>query len=250
MKRITRVSKNRGKRIREYLKSILRAFILLLTNVIELLVYLVKTIIKFVYRLVFKFDSVVAKLFMKLPRPTKAIIIYALVSIFVLDLTGFIQNKKIFTFEKVNNINLAYVEPKEEPKQEEVVEVKTCNYDETSCKIYSKAKDLGMSEQQILISIAISKWETGNYTSSAFKEKNNVGGMMCSNGLINYNSLDEGIEKFLINLKDNYFGIGLDTIEKIQPKYCPIGAKNDPNGLNKYWLDGVTAKYNELKGGK
>lgn len=250
MKRITRVSKNRSKRIKEYLKTILRTFILLLTNVVELLVYLIKLTIKFVYRLVFAFDSVVAKLFMKLPRPTKAVIIYALVLIFLLDLTGIIQNKKIFTFEKINNVKVAYVEPKETEAKEAIEDVKSCEYDETSCKIYSKAQEIDMNEEQILISIAISKWETGNYTSTAFVNKHNVGGMMCSNGLIEYSSLDEGIEKFLTNLKNNYFDIGLDTIEKIQPKYCPIGAKNDPNGLNKYWLNGVTTKYNELKGGK
>ena len=52
----------------------------------------------------------------------------------------------------------------------------------------------------------------------------------------------------LNNLKYNYFDIGLDTLEKIQPKYCPIGAANDPTGLNKYWLSGTQKKYNELIG--
>lgn len=254
MKRITRISKNRSKRIKEYLKSILRAFLSILRDLSELLVYLIVLTIKFAYRLVFKFDSIVAKIFMKLPRPTKAIIIYVLILTFVLDFTGIIQDKKIFSIKKVDNVKLAYVEPKQEERQEETIkEVKqelTCNYDEISCKIYNKAKEIGMNEEQTLISIAISRWETGNYTSKAFKEKNNVGGMMCSSELINYSSLDEGIEKFLINLKNNYFDIGLDTIEKIQKKYCPIGAKNDPNGLNKHWLGGVTNLYNELKGGE
>ena len=62
-----------------------------------------------------------------------------------------------------------------------------------------------------------------------------------------YNSLDEGIEKFLINLKNNYFDIGLTTLEKIQPKYCPIGAKNDPTGLNKHWLNGTNKMLEELR---
>lgn len=109
-------------------------------------------------------------------------------------------------------------------------------------------KEIGLSEEQILISIAISKHETGNYTSYAFKELNNVGGMMCNSGLRSYDSLDDGIEAYLNNLKYNYFDIGLDTLEKIQPKYCPIGAANDPTGLNKYWLSGTQKKYNELIG--
>ena len=109
-------------------------------------------------------------------------------------------------------------------------------------------KEIGLSEEQILISIAISKHETGNYTSYAFKKLNNVGGMMCNSGLRSYDSLDDGIEAYLNNLKYNYFDIGLDTLEKIQPKYCPIGAANDPTGLNKYWLSGTQKKYNELIG--
>ena len=72
--------------------------------------------------------------------------------------------------------------------------------------------------------------------------------MMCNSGLITYNSLDEGIEAFLINLKNNYFDIGLDTLDKIQKKYCPIGAKNDPTGLNKNWLNGVNKMYEEFGG--
>lgn len=45
-------------------------------------------------------------------------------------------------------------------------------------------------------------------------------------------------------LQNNYFGKGLDTIEKIGAKYCPVGADNDPNGLNQYWVPGVTRIYN------
>ena len=187
---------------------------------------------------------------MKLPRATKAVIIYALILTFILNLAETINNNIFFTTKEFKNAKLTYIEPKQEEqsetKQEEIVEEVKCNFDEVSCKIYNKAEEIGMNEQQILISIAISKWETAKYTSKAFKEKNNVGGMMCSTGLINYSSLDEGIEKFLVNLKNNYFDIGLDTIEKIQKKYCPIGAENDPNGLNQYWLGGVTNLYNEM----
>ena len=70
---------------------------------------------------------------------------------------------------------------------------------------------------------------------------------MCDSGLITYNSLEEGIVAFLSNLKYNYFDIGLDTLEKIQPKYYLIGAENDPNNLNVNWLGGAKKMYNELK---
>lgn len=247
MKKVTRMSKNKNKRIRIYLTSILRAFLSLLRNVLELLVYLTVLILKFAYKLLFKFDSMVAKMFMKMPRLERAILIWVLIINVTMNIyqTFNIPQPKIV--KKQDTETVAIVMPKQEEKQEEVIEKEnTCKFDEISCMIYNKANQLGMSEREAIISIAISRWETGNYTSKAFKEKNNVGGMMCSKGLIEYSSLDEGITKFLINLKNNYFAIGLDTIDKIQKKYCPVGAKNDPNGLNKHWLNGVTNLYNEM----
>ena len=249
MKRITRVRKNRNKRIRQYLISILRAFLSILRDLIELLVYLIVLTIKFAYKLVFKFDGVMAKLFMKLPRLQRAILIWLLVinvGMSIYD-TFNIPQPKIIKKQDTETVAIVMPVHEEETKQEEVVEKENiCNFDKVSCIIYNKANELGMSEREAIISIAIARWETGNYTSSAFLNKHNVGGMMGSKGLIQYSSLDEGITKFLSNLKNNYFAIGLDTIEKIQPKYCPVGAKNDPNGLNKYWLNGVTNLYNEM----
>lgn len=242
----TRLKKNRSKRTKVYLTLILTAFLSLIRNVLELIIYLLGLIIKFVYRLVFKFDSIVAKLFMKLPRPTKAVIIYVLVLTFGLSLQRALQQQPVEQFKKAE---ITYVEPKAEEPKVEVKEEKqepVCTFGEVSCKIYDKAKEMGLNEEHSKIVVAIAKWETGNYTSNAFKNKNNVGGMMCSGELIKYNSLDEGINAFVKNLKNNYFDIGLDTIDKIQPKYCPVGAENDPYGLNKYWLDGVKNLYNTL----
>ena len=200
------------------------------------------------YILIKGFDNIIVKLFMMMPRIQKVVLIYLLVINFGMNVYAIfnIDNPKNVK-ESVSN-EVAITNMPELPQNLAVEEEKKeeCIFDDVSCKIYSKAKEIGMNEEQILISIAISRWETGNYTSKAFKEKNNVGGMMCTSGLIHYNSLDEGIEKFLINLKSNYFDIGLDTIEKIQKKYCPVGAANDPTGLNQYWLGGVTNLYNEL----
>jgi len=244
----TRIKKNRSKRTKVYLTLILTAFFSLIRNVLELIIYLLGLIIKFVYKLVFKFDSLVAKLFMKLPRPTKAVIIYVLVLTFGLSLQRTLKQQQ--PVKEFKRAEITYVEPKaEEIKvevKEEVKQEPTCTFGEVSCKIYNKAKEMGLNEEHSKIVVAIAKWETGNYTSNAFKNKNNVGGMMCSGELIKYNSLDEGINAFVKNLKNNYFDIGLDTIDKIQPKYCPVGAENDPYGLNKYWLDGVKNLYNTL----
>ena len=73
---------------------------------------------------------------------------------------------------------------------------KKCKLDEISCKIKTIADEYDVDWK---LAIAISKHETGNYTSEAFKEKNNVGGMMCNSGLISYSTLDDGIESALIN---------------------------------------------------
>ncbi|WP_081954015.1 glucosaminidase domain-containing protein [Paenibacillus sp. FSL R5-0345] len=93
---------------------------------------------------------------------------------------------------------------------------------------------------------AIAVHETGNGTSNAVKTKNNVGGMMGKNGLMTFSSIQEGIEKMASNLKRNYIDKGLTTIEAIQRKYAPSGAANDPNGLNDYWVNGVTTYYKKF----
>ncbi|HHP8973516.1 TPA: M23 family metallopeptidase, partial [Listeria monocytogenes] len=42
--------------------------------------------------------------------------------------------------------------------------------------------------------------------------------------------------------------MGLTTPETIQPKYCPVGASNDPTGLNNNWLTTVNFFLDELGG--
>ena len=118
-----------------------------------------------------------------------------------------------------------------------------CTLDEVSCKIKKVAQNYGVDWR---LAVAISMHETGKYTSVAFNELNNVGGNFRSGSLMVFEDLDKGIDFFISNLKNNYIDMGLDTIELIQPKYCPIGI-ND-NGDNKYWVSGVTKYYKELGG--
>lgn len=131
--------------------------------------------------------------------------------------------------------------------QVEVVETKTCTYDSISCEIKEVAERYGIDYK---LAIAIAKWETGNYTSNAFVNKNNVGGLMYWDGnksvLQSFNSVGAGIEAFVSNLKRNYYDLGLDTVEEIQKKYAPVGAFNDPNNLNSNWVNGVKNIYNSL----
>lgn len=120
-----------------------------------------------------------------------------------------------------------------------------CTLDEVSCKIKKVAQDYSVDWR---LAVAISMHETGNYTSVAFNDNNNVGGNFRNGSLMVFEDLDKGIDFFVSNLKTKYIDLGLDTIEEISVKYAPIGAENDPNNLNQYWVSGVTKYYKELGG--
>lgn len=240
----SRVQKySRKNRLKRRIKRNLKA---LPKNIVMSIIYILVALLYIIYILVKGFNNLIAKLFMKIPRLIRVALIYTMV---INTITNIILVSSNHNIELINPLSLEVIHLNSEQVTFDVEgeKVQECKFDSTSCLIYEKAKELGLNEDQTLMSIAISKWETGNYTSVAFRNKNNVGGMMCSSGLITYGSLEEGIIAFLRNLKYNYFDIGLDTLEKIQPKYCPIGAENDPNNLNVNWLGGAKKMYNELK---
>ncbi|WP_026045584.1 glucosaminidase domain-containing protein [Paenisporosarcina sp. TG-14] len=93
---------------------------------------------------------------------------------------------------------------------------------------------------------AIAIHETGNGSSKAVKEKLNVAGMMGRNGLRSYGSLEDSIFDMARNLRQNYLNQGKDTVGKIGAKYAPVGAANDPTGLNNHWTNGVSRHLNNL----
>lgn len=95
--------------------------------------------------------------------------------------------------------------------------------------------------------VAISQHETGNGKSRAAHEKNNIAGMMGSHGLKTYASVEESIMDMARNLSHNYLETGLTTIPQIGAKYAPVGASNDPNNLNNYWVTVVTKYFNRLR---
>ncbi|EKN64722.1 putative conjugation protein [Neobacillus bataviensis LMG 21833] len=97
---------------------------------------------------------------------------------------------------------------------------------------------------KLLASIAMH--ETGNGTSRAANEKNNIAGMMGKNGLKHYDSVEESVFDMARNLRRNYLDKGLDTIAKIGAKYAPVGATNDPTGLNNHWVKGVNNFFGTL----
>lgn len=98
---------------------------------------------------------------------------------------------------------------------------------------------------------AISMHETANGKSSAFRNKNNAMGVSNASGPIQMRSVEASIEKIA-----NLLGKGINqgkgpyanakSIEDIAKRYAPIGAGNDPRGLNKYWTNGVSSNYEKL----
>ncbi len=100
----------------------------------------------------------------------------------------------------------------------------------------------------ILASIAFH--ETGRGSSKMVRERNNPGGLYNSRAgtFFTYPSLEEGIDAMASNLYRLYFSQGLVTIQQIGAKYAPIGAANDPTGLNLHWVPAVTKFMAEFGG--
>ena len=162
----------------------------------------------------------------------------------------FVCQDLIKSAERTETMTLVqtYQEEENEPQKQNKVEITKeyeCTLDEVSCKIKKVAQDYGVDWR---LAIAISTHETGNYTSYIFKNQNNVGGMWngAKGEFYSYDTLEDGIDAYISNLKYNYIDVGLTTIEEIGNIYCPIGI-ND-NGDNKYWTPKVTKYYKELGG--
>lgn len=117
-------------------------------------------------------------------------------------------------------------------------------------KLSGTAKDFISAGQKFdlnpLFLASIAMHETGNGTSKAIHEKNNVAGMMGKNGLRSYSTMQESIEAMASNLRRNYLNQGLTSVSQIGAKYAPVGASNDPTGLNNHWVTGVTKKLNSF----
>lgn len=88
-----------------------------------------------------------------------------------------------------------------------------------SCEFYEVDYD---------IALAIARLETGHFKSYAYLVGNNPGGLSKNEKPMKFASKDEGVDRFIKNLKIGYFDKGLDTPEKIGKKYCPV----NPNWAN------------------
>ena len=187
---------------------------------------------------------VIDKAFIKLPKIARIIFVYSLIGLVVYS---FVNPQTIVKTETIKEETIVVVDS--ETIEEQPIEETTKTIDlgnENATNIYTKAIELGLNQNQALLVVSISRHETGNWTSKAFKNNNNFGGIMTNNAtqIKNYETYENGLTDFVSILKKYYFDLGLNTIEQIGSKYCPVGAKNDPNGLNKYWVNGVKSFYN------
>lgn len=246
MKKITPINKD--------IKNVKELFKAILITLLKAIILLIKNILNIGYLLIYNFNTFMGNLYLKMPRILKVGIIYtllfmAIVNLITIDKTEAKNGNISFiamTTPQEENSELAIVTEKDiQEEKTEIIEENICTLTGIECQIYNKAKEYNMTDEQAYLVIAISKHETGKWISSAFKNKNNFGGLMGVNGLKTYDTQNDGLDAFVKLLKNRYFDKGLNTIEKIQPVYCPVGAKNDPNGLNKYWKTNVQKYYNE-----
>ena len=103
--------------------------------------------------------------------------------------------------------------------------------------------------------VAISKHETGNWTSSAFRNKNNAMGISSSTGPRRFNSASESIQQMARGLAkpDGYYR-NASTIRQLWGIYAPGPATgqgrqtNDPNNLNRSWGPSIVRNIQTLEG--
>ena len=94
----------------------------------------------------------------------------------------------------------------------------------------------------------IAMHETGWGTSRAAILYNNPGGLMGANGLMRFETLEDGMRVMGRTLNNLINERGATTLEELRDIYAPLGADNDPTGLNYHWLPTVKSIANQFGG--
>lgn len=278
MKKKVRIKKGLGRKI---LKWLLRNVAYFIVGTVNITLYLLKRLIKntllfivgvfgITYIVV---PNLVSKTWYKTNKLVRSTIIYILI---IMSLNSILLSNNVQAINNINKTNEQIIINKvrtinklvknnkkllkeNESYQELKEQYNSLEYEYKRLKtidslngiernIYEKGIEVGLTHEESILAVAISKHETGKWTSSAFKNRHNMGGVMCSTGLKTYESLEDGIDDFVRLLHNRYFSKGLNTINKIGAVYCPVGASNDPKGVNVYWVPTVTKYYNEYIG--
>ena len=76
----------------------------------------------------------------------------------------------------------------------------------------------------------------------------NAWGWGCPTSPAQFTTWAEGIDTVARGLRSGYLNAGLITVGAIHQKYAPVGAANDPSGLNNNWVQNVSRNLVEMGG--
>ena len=91
-------------------------------------------------------------------------------------------------------------------------------------------------DPRLLVAIAGAESSFGQITCGP----NNAWGWACPNDPADFATWAAGIDTVTEGLRNYYLDEGRTSVSLIQQKYCPVGAANDPTGLNSHWTTNVT----------
>lgn len=136
------------------------------------------------------------------------------------------QNKQIKSLQNENNmLETAKITLSEQISlQEKEINTLTAGYyAELPIDMQFKiAAQVYETDWKMIYAIAIH--ETGNFTSRLYREQNNPGGIKSGSGWANYDNSFQGILEMTRLIKKSYIDKGLDTLQKMESKYCPDGS--------------------------
>lgn len=170
---------------------------------------------------------------MKIHNRYKVLTILLTIAVVLCSVYIYNQHKRILQIE--SDLQMVQIQCEEN----ELLYDEFCEVSKEINKVVKEKSKIKLSDPRALIklackesgvdpalAIAISRAETGNWTSDLYKSNNNVGGMRANGEWIKYSTLLQGVNAYVINLKKNYIDLGLTTPELIGAKYCP----NNPSG--------------------
>lgn len=99
-------------------------------------------------------------------------------------------------------------------------------------------------DPRLLVAIAGAESSFGQITCGP----HNAWGWACPNDPADFATWAAGIDTVTKGLRRYYLDEGRTSVSLIQQKYCPVGAANDPTGLNSHWTTNVT-KFLREQGG-
>lgn len=99
-------------------------------------------------------------------------------------------------------------------------------------------------DPRLLVAIAGAESNFGAITCGP----HNAWGWACPNDPADFATWAMGIDTVTRGLRRYYLDEGRTSVSLIQQKYCPVGAANDPTGLNVHWTVNVTKFLVELGG--